>query len=110
VAFGEFVVAAAQILHEAVHGDDHLRGPIRSEAAHRPEPVLELTVICLDRIVRVAFDVVSRRRDQLLDDSWVNRGGVGDADERVVSGRHNGCLSYVLSGPPGSTGNGRRYS
>ena len=31
----EFVVAAAQILHEGVPGDDHLRGPIGLQSAHR---------------------------------------------------------------------------
>jgi hypothetical protein len=40
----EFEVAAAQILHEGVAGDHHLRGPIGLEAAHRSQPVLELTV------------------------------------------------------------------
>jgi hypothetical protein len=58
----EFVVAAAQVLHESVTGNDHLRGPIRSEPAHRSEPVLELTVVSLDRIVGIPFDVMPRRR------------------------------------------------
>ncbi len=31
----EFVVAAAQILHEGVPGDDHLGCPIGLESAHR---------------------------------------------------------------------------
>jgi hypothetical protein len=51
-----------------VSGDDRLRGPVRSQAAHRSEPVLELTVIGLDRIVGVPLNVMPRRRDQLLDD------------------------------------------
>jgi hypothetical protein len=35
----EFVVAAAQILHEGVPGDNNLGGPIGSESAHRSEPM-----------------------------------------------------------------------
>ena len=48
----EFVVAAAQIPQEGVAGDHHLRGPIRSSAAHRSQPVLELAVISFYRVVR----------------------------------------------------------
>jgi hypothetical protein len=46
---GVCVVAAADVLHEGVPGDDHLRGPISSKSAHRSELVFELTVIGLDR-------------------------------------------------------------
>ena len=71
-------MATAEVLHEGVPGDDRLRGPVRAQAAHRSEPVLELTVIGLDRIVRVPFDVMPRRRDQLLKHARIDRGGVGD--------------------------------
>src|SRR5262249_36844354 len=75
---GEFVVATAEILHEGVPADDRLRGPVRAQAAHRSEPVLELTVIGPDWIVGMPLNVMPRRRDQLLDDGWVDRGGVSD--------------------------------
>jgi 2'-5' RNA ligase len=74
---GEFVVPAAEVLHKSVSNDDHLRGPIRSESTHRSEPVLELAVICFDWIVRMPFNVMPRRRDQLLHHGRVDRGGVG---------------------------------
>jgi hypothetical protein len=73
-----FVVAAAQILHEGVSGDYHLRGPIRLKAAHRFQPVLELTVIGFDRFVRVLLDVVPRGGNQLSEHAGVDRRGVGD--------------------------------
>jgi hypothetical protein len=38
-------------LREGMPGDDHLCRPIRAQPAHRSEPVLELAVISLDRIV-----------------------------------------------------------
>jgi hypothetical protein len=53
----EFVVAAAQILDEAVSGDHDLRGPIALKSAHRS---FELTVIGLDRIVRGSVASVDR--------------------------------------------------
>jgi hypothetical protein len=49
-------VATAEVLHEGVPGDDRLRRLVGSQAAHRSEPVFELTVISLDRIVRMPLD------------------------------------------------------
>ena len=74
----EFVVSAAEVLYEGVPGDDCLCGPIGSQSAHRSEPVFELTVIGFDRIVRVSFDVMPRRRDQVLEHARIDRRGVGD--------------------------------
>src|SRR5437763_8131703 len=37
----EFIVAAAQILHERVDGHDHAGGAITLEATHRSQPRLE---------------------------------------------------------------------
>jgi hypothetical protein len=54
-------------------------GPIGSESAHGSEPVFELTVVGLDRIVRVSFELMRRRGHQLREDGGVDRGGVGDA-------------------------------
>ena len=41
----EFVVSAANVLHEGVPGDDRLCGPVGAQPAHRSEPVLELAVV-----------------------------------------------------------------
>jgi hypothetical protein len=46
-----------------VSGDDDLGGPVGAQAPHRSEPVLELAVVGLDRVVGVPLDVVPGRRD-----------------------------------------------
>jgi hypothetical protein len=74
----KFVVAAAQILHEGVAVDHHLRGAIGLKPAHRSQPAFELTMVGLDRIVRVLLDVVPRRRNQLAEHTGVDGRGVGD--------------------------------
>jgi hypothetical protein len=43
-------------------GDDRLGASIGLEPAHRSEPVLEVAVVGLDRVVRVLLDVMPRRR------------------------------------------------
>ncbi len=68
----EFVVAAAQVLHEGVPGDDHLRCSIL-QSAHRSEPALELAVIGLDRVVRVLIDMMPCGRSQFVQHSGVDR-------------------------------------
>jgi hypothetical protein len=55
---GEFVVAAAEVLHERVTGGDDPRGAVAFRAAHRPEPGLQPAVICLDGVVRVPLDAM----------------------------------------------------
>jgi hypothetical protein len=57
----EFVVAAAQVLHKGVSGNDRLRGAVGAEPARRSEPVLELAGVGFHPVVGLAFDVVPRR-------------------------------------------------
>jgi hypothetical protein len=71
-------VAASQILDERMPGDHHLRSPIGLESAHGSQPSLELTVIGLDRVVRVLLDVMPGRRQEFVDHSRVERCDVGD--------------------------------
>src|SRR6266516_1174950 len=47
------------------------------QAPHGPEPGLEPSVICLDRVVRVLLDDVQRRGYQLVEDPRVDRRAVG---------------------------------
>jgi hypothetical protein len=47
------------------------------QAAHRLEPGLEPSLVCLDRVVRVLLDGVQRRADQLVDDPRVGGRAVG---------------------------------
>jgi hypothetical protein len=58
-------VFASKILLEGVPRDDYLRGPSGLNAAHRPEPLLELAVISLYRVVGVPLDVMPGRGNQL---------------------------------------------
>ena len=71
-------MAASQILHEGVPGDDNLGCPISLESSHRSQPPLQLAVIGFDRIVLVLLDVVPGRGQQLVEHGGVNRRGVGD--------------------------------
>ncbi|WP_243710129.1 hypothetical protein [Micromonospora sp. KC213] len=68
----------SEVLHEGVAGDDRLGGAVGTESAYRSEPVLELAVVGLDRIVGMPFDVVPRRRDQVLEHPRIERVRVGD--------------------------------
>jgi hypothetical protein len=74
---GEFIVAAAQILNERVPSGEDPRGPVALQAAHRPEPCFQPSVIGFDRVVRVALDGMQRRGDELIQDSRIGRGAVG---------------------------------
>jgi len=60
---GEFVVAAAEVLHEGVPGGQGPRGPAAFQSAHRPQPGLQPAVIGLDRIVGIALDGVLWERE-----------------------------------------------
>src|SRR4051812_31882812 len=62
----EFVVTAADVLHECVAAHDHGRGSEAFEAAHRPQAGLEPAVVALDPIVRVLLDVVACARSKLV--------------------------------------------
>jgi hypothetical protein len=48
------------------------------KSAHRSEPVFELAVVGLDRVVGILLDVVPRRRDEVVEHGRVDRCGVGD--------------------------------
>jgi hypothetical protein len=71
----EFVVAAAQILHEGVAGDHYLRCPIGSQSAHRSQSALELTVIGFYPVVRLLLDVMPRRQHQFFEHRRADRRG-----------------------------------
>jgi hypothetical protein len=57
---GEFVVAAAEVLHERVAGSQDPCGPVPLQAAHRPQPRFQPAMIGLDRVVRIPLDGVQR--------------------------------------------------
>jgi hypothetical protein len=62
--------------------------------------VFELAVIGLDRIVRMPLDVMPRRRNQLVEDRGVDRGGVGNHLGR----RHLQYRQGLLEEPEGTVG------
>jgi hypothetical protein len=70
---GEFIMTAAEVLHEGVPGGQDPRGPVAFQAAHRPQPGLQPSVIGLDRIVRVALDGVQSGGDQPVQDPRIGR-------------------------------------
>jgi hypothetical protein len=49
----EFVVAAADVLHERVACDDHVGGAVGLEAAHWSQSGLETAVVAFDPVIRV---------------------------------------------------------
>jgi hypothetical protein len=63
----ELIVTATNVLHERVTANDHPRGVVAFEAAHRAEPRFEPTVVALDAVVPVLLNVVKRGRHQFVD-------------------------------------------
>lgn len=60
-------MAASEVLDERVPSDHDARRSIGLQAAHRPQPGLEVAVVGLAPIVLVLPGVVERPRDQVLD-------------------------------------------
>lgn len=73
-----FVVAASEVVHEGMPGDNDGRCSVGAQAAHRPRPVCELAVVGFDPVVGVPLDVVARGWDQLVEHARVKDSGVGD--------------------------------
>jgi hypothetical protein len=74
----EFVVAAAEVLHKGVASADHPCAAESFQAAHRPQPGLQLAMIGFDPVVGVGLGVVPGARSQLIEDGRVDRCLVGD--------------------------------
>jgi hypothetical protein len=82
----EFVVAAANVLHERVTAHDHSGGAGAFESAHRSESGFEAAVVGFDPIVRVLLGVVERGRHEVLDRRAQRRRAVDhDLHGRTVS-------------------------
>src|SRR6185369_16204281 len=96
--------AAAKVLHEREPGDDHLRGAVGTQTAHRSQPLSKVTVIGFDPVVCVLFDVVPGRRDQFLEDPRVDGCGVGDDLGRCHLHRGQRTPEEPAGGLPGSAG------
>lgn len=93
---GEFIVAAAEVLHERVPGGNDPYGLVAFQPVHRPQPRFQPTVICFDRVVRVPLDSVQRGGDQLIADPRIGRGPVsGDL------GRDRARAERLGEEPPG---------
>jgi hypothetical protein len=86
----EFVVRAADVLHERVTAHDHPCCVVAFEPAHRSEPGFEPTVVGFDPIVRVLLSVVKRARDQLLDHRAERRGPIGHNLDRLTMSTQRG--------------------
>jgi hypothetical protein len=73
----EFVVSAADVLHERVSSDDDRSSAIGFETAHRLQAPLELPMICLDAVIGVLLVMVPGARHQLIEYARVDRCLVG---------------------------------
>ena len=76
----EFVVAAANVLHERETAHDHSGGTGAFESVHRSESGFEAAVVGFDPIVRVLLGVVERGRG--------NRKPLNAEPETTDTGRH----------------------
>jgi hypothetical protein len=75
----------------ACPADHRRRGPVRSQAAHWPEPCLESAVIAFDPVVRVLGRVVERVGEEVVDDAQQRSCEVsGDLARTFTTGQH--CL------------------
>jgi hypothetical protein len=73
----QFVVASTEILDECVTGADHPCQTQPCQAAHRPQPGLQASIISLDAAIRVLLGDVARGEYQFLDHLGVGRCLVG---------------------------------
>ena len=74
---GEFVVAAAKVLHERVPSGDSCGRAEAFESAHRPQPSFQPAVIGLDPVVAVLLGDMRRSWDQFVQHPQVRAGLVG---------------------------------
>lgn len=69
----EFVVAAAQVLDEGVSGTDHSGRAKLFEAAHRPQPSLESSMICFDKVIGIPLGDMTGSGHQLVEHTRIGR-------------------------------------
>lgn len=79
----EFVVTAADVLHERVTTNDHPGSVIAFESTHRTEPRFESAVITFDAVVRILLGVVKRGWHETFDRSPQRWGPVGHDFDRL---------------------------
>ena len=63
----EFVVTAADVLHERMTAHDHSGRMVAFESAHWTEPGFESSVVALHAVVRVLGGAVKRGWDESFD-------------------------------------------
>jgi hypothetical protein len=83
----EFIVAAAQVLHEGVAAGHRSRGSQAFESTHRPQPGFEPAVVGFDDVVGVPLENVPSTRRELVDDPRIDRRPVGRDLDRSRSER-----------------------
>jgi hypothetical protein len=60
-------VSTAEVLKEGMPGNDHPGRAVGAQPTHRSQPVFEVAVIGLDRIVGVTLDVMPRRGNEFIE-------------------------------------------
>ncbi len=71
--YAEFIVSAAEVLDERVSGANHSGGAEPCQAAHRPPPRLQPSMIGFDRVVGVLLDNMAGGGHQFIDNARVSR-------------------------------------
>ena len=98
----EFVVPAADVLHQRMTAHDHSSAVVALESAHWSEPGFESAVVAFDAVVRVLLSVVKRGRDEAFDRSLQCRGPIGHDLDRFTMraecrAEEPSCCSEVAS-------------
>jgi hypothetical protein len=95
---GEFVVAAAEVLHERLSEGDRGGGPEAFESAHRPQPGIQPAVIGLDAVVGVLLGYVRCGRDQFVQVTGRTSKRAGGVDEQRGEPLHSPVHRDVVDG------------
>lgn len=103
----EFVVTAAQVLHERMTSDDDAGGAVGLEATHGAKPSLQATVVALDPVVGVLVGWCETNRYATVRPTY--RGRSGKAETYLVGTKKSGHVKlydqherYPMKAPPGS--------
>jgi hypothetical protein len=93
----QLVMAAAEVLHEPMAGNDDPGAVVLLESWHRSQPCLQAAVIGFEVVVGVLVGAVPCRWEQVFHDDRVGRSPIGDNLSRDDLGRADGPLEEPAS-------------
>src|SRR5918994_711201 len=91
-------MAAPDVLHQGMPGDDHPGAAVLLEPTHRPQARLQPAVVTLDAVICVPVAAVPRRWQQLLQHRRVHRRLIGSDLDRRDLGHADGSLEEPAGG------------